>query len=335
MLKFAIPSKGSGYDGTIALLESCGLRVSRANPRQYTAVLRGLPDTEVLLNRPADIVDKVAEGDIDIGITGMDLVVEQRHDDDDLLMLFDDLGFWRVELVFAVPQSWIDVSSWQDLADLAAEMQLEGRRLRIATKYPNIVRRFCYSQGMNIFQMIESHGATEAAPNLGYADIIVDITETGTALRDNKLKIVGGSLLRSQACLVGSRRALAADAHKRETLRHLMELIEARRRARLFYSITANVAGATVEAVGRLVTARDELAGLQGPTIAPVWNKFVASEHDSLTWYAVTVVVPQEELLPAVDHLRSIGASSITTVPVQHVFHAHSEAYVRIEALLG
>jgi len=149
------------------------------------------------------------------------------------------------------------------------------------------------------------------------------------------LKIVGGSLLRSQACLVGSRRALAADAHKRETLRHLMELIEARRRARLFYSITANVAGATVEAVGRLVTARDELAGLQGPTIAPVWNKFVASEHDSLTWYAVTVVVPQEELLPAVDHLRSIGASSITTVPVQHVFHAHSEAYVRIEALLG
>jgi ATP phosphoribosyltransferase len=187
---------------------------------------------------------------------------------------------------------------------------------------------------MYIFQLVESHGATEAAPNLGYADVIADITETGTALRDNKLKIVGGPLLRSQACLVGSRRALFADVHKRETVRQLLELIEARRRARLFYSITANVSGDTVEAVGRLVTARDELAGLQGPTIAPVWNKFAASQGDAPPWYAVTVIVPQEELLPAVDHLRSIGASSITTVPVQHVFHAQSEAFVRLKGLL-
>lgn len=113
MLRFALPSKGSGYESALALLDSCGLRVVRANPRQYTAVLRGLPNTEVLLHRPADIVEKVAEGSIDIGITGYDLVVEQRGDDEDLLVLFDDLGFWRVELVFAVPQGWVDVHTWR------------------------------------------------------------------------------------------------------------------------------------------------------------------------------------------------------------------------------
>jgi len=112
-------------------------------------------------------------------------------------------------------------------------------------------------------------------------------------------------------------------------VRQLLELIEARRRGRLFYSLTANLPGSSVEAVGREVTARVELAGLQGPTIAPVWSKFAA---DSTTphWYAVNVVVPQEELLPAVDHLRRIGAVSISTLQVQHVFHAQSEAFTRL-----
>jgi ATP phosphoribosyltransferase len=332
MLRFAIPSKGSGYDASLALLESCGLRVVRANPRQYTATLRGLPDTEVLLHRPADIVEKVAEGTIDIGITGYDLVAEQRGDDPDLLTVYDDLGFWRVELVFAVPQGWVDVSGWRDLADLAVELRARGRRLRIATKYPETVRRFCQAQGITYFELVDSQGATEAAPSLGYADIIADITETGTAIRDNRLKIVGGPVLRSQAVLVGSRRTLRGDEPKLALVKQLLELIEARRRGRLFYSLTANLAGESVEAVGRRVTARVELAGLQGPTIAPVWSKFV--DEAAPQWYAVNLVVPQEELLPAVEHLRSIGAVSISTLQVQHVFKAQSEAYTGLlEAL--
>lgn len=333
MLRFAIPSKGAGYDASLALLESCGLRVMRANPRQYTATLRGLPDTEVLLHRAADIVEKVAEGSIDIGITGYDLVVEQRGDDEELLVLFDDLGFWRAELVFAVPQGWVDVSGWADLADLAVELRGEGRRLRIATKYPETVRRFCYSQGINYFELVDSQGATEAAPLLGYSDIVADITETGTAIRDNKLKIVGGPMLRSQAVLVGSRRTLRGDTGKQTLVRQLLELIEARRRGRLFYSLTANLPGASDEAVGRAVTARVELAGLQGPTIAPVWSKYAdpAAPH----WYAVNVVVPQDELLPAVEHLRSVGAVSITTLQIQHVFKGESEAFARLLAALG
>lgn len=333
MLRFAIPSKGSGYDAALALLESCGLRVVRANPRQYTATIRGLPDTEVLLHRPADIVEKVAEGGIDIGITGYDLVAEQRGDDENLLTVFDDLGFWRVELVFAVPQGWVDVSSWKDLADLAVELRGQGRRLRIATKYAETVRRFCHGQGINYFELVDSQGATEAAPSLGYADIIADITETGTAIRDNRLKIVGGPILRSQAVLVASRRALRRDEGKLALVRQLLELLEARRRGRLFYSLTANLMGESVEAVGRYVTARVQLAGLQGPTISPVWSKF-AADGAGPRWYAVNVVVPHEELLPAVEHLRSIGAVSVTTLQVQHVFRAESEAFTRLRAAL-
>ena len=333
MLRFAIPSKGSGYDASLTLLESCGLRVVRANPRQYTATLRGLPDTEVLLHRPADIVAKVAEGSIDLGISGYDLVAEQRGDDENLLAVYDDLGFWRVELVFAVPQGWIDVSNWQDLADLAVELRSRGRRLRIATKYTETVRRFCYSQGINYFELIDSQGATEAAPSLGYADIIADITETGTAIRDNRLKIVGGPILRSQAMLIGSRRTLRGDAGKLALVRQLLDLLEARRRGRLFYSLTANLSGDSVEAVGRRVTARVELAGLHGPTISPVWSKF-AAEGTGPQWYAVNVVVPQDELLPAVEHLRAIGAVSVTTLQVQHVFKAESEAFARLRAAL-
>ena len=332
MLRLGIPSKGTGYDGSVALLENCGLRVSRANPRQYTAVLRGLANTEVLLHRPADIVEKVAEGGIDIGITGYDLVHEQRHDDENLMVIYEDLGFWRVELVFAVPQSWIDVSAWEDLADLASEFESQGQRLRIATKYPETVRNFCYQHGINVFELVDSQGATEAAPNLGYADMIADITETGTAIHENKLKIVGGPIIRSQACLIGSRRALRSDPVKLEHARHLLELIESRQIGRRFYSITANMAGESIEAVGRLVAAKQGLAGLQGPTIAPVWNKF----HDSAgpTWFAVNVVVPQDELLSAVDHLRAAGASSLTVLQVQHVFHAQSAAFQRLHSLL-
>ncbi|HZB95346.1 MAG TPA: ATP phosphoribosyltransferase, partial [Herpetosiphonaceae bacterium] len=86
MIRFAIPSKGSLYDSTLLFLEGCGLKVSRPNPRQYTAHIRSLPETEILLHRPSDIVQKVVAGDIDLGITGLDLVREFAGDEPNLLV---------------------------------------------------------------------------------------------------------------------------------------------------------------------------------------------------------------------------------------------------------
>lgn len=319
------------YDGSVAFLESCNLKVSRPNPRRYTAGIRTLPQANVLLHRPADIVEKVADGEIDLGITGLDLVEEQRGDRSDLLVIYDDLGFGRAELVIAVPDSWIDVSSWDDLADLAVELQAQGRPLRIATKYHELIRTFCYANGINFFRLIDSQGATEAAPGLAYADIIADITETGTTLRDNQLKIVGGPILRSQACLVANRANLRADAEKRGAVKTLLELIEARQRGRQFVQIVANVPGSSAEAVGRKVAARRDLAGMQGPTVAPVWTP----DGASFEWHTVTVVVPQDQVLAAIDHLRELGGDGITVVTAQYVFTAHSEEYQRLLAALG
>jgi ATP phosphoribosyltransferase len=333
MLRFAIPSKGSLYDGAMAFLDGCGLPVSRPNPRRYTATIGPLPRTEVLLHRPTDIVEKIIDDEVQLGISGLDLVEEYRGDSDNLLVLNDDLGFGRAELVIAAPETWIDVTSWNDLADLAMELQTQGRPLRIGTKYLNLVRRFCYSQGINVFRLIESQGSTEAAPGLGYADVIADIVATGTTLRDNNLKIVGGSILRTQACLIASRRGLRSDPDRLAQVRDLLELVEARQRGRRFYSIIANVHGASVEAVGRQVTARPELAGLQGPTIAPVWDKSGGAELEG-RWFAVSVTVPQNELLPTVAHLRALGASSLTVLPVQYVFQAASSAFERLLAQL-
>ncbi|HWQ12366.1 MAG TPA: ATP phosphoribosyltransferase [Roseiflexaceae bacterium] len=330
MLRLAIPSKGSLYDGTLAFLESCGLRVSRPNPRRYTASIRALPPAEVLLHRPADIVEKLAEGELDLGISGMDLVEELRGDRDDPLVVFEDLGFGAAELVVAVPEAWIDVTSVHDLADLAVELHAQGRPLRIATKYPALVRRFCYASGINYFRLIDSQGATEAAPGLGYADIIADITETGTTIRDNQLKIIGEPLLRSQACLLASRRSLRVRPAALPAVRTVLELVEARRRARRFVQVTANIAGESLEDVGRRVAARPELAGLQGPTIAPLWTR----EGGHGGWYMVTIVVPQESVLALVDHLRALGGSGMAIVPVQYVFEARSEAYEALQSEL-
>lgn len=323
-LRFAIPSKGSLYDGTLVFLEGCGLKISRPNPRRYTAGIRALPAAEVLLHRPPDIVEKIAEGEIDLGVSGLDLVEELRGDRDDLLVLYDDLGFGRCELIVAVPEAWIDVSSWHDLADLAVELHAEGRPLRIATKYPALIRRFCAANGINFFRLINSQGATEAAPGLGYADMVADITETGTTLRDNQLKIVGGPILRSQACLIGSRRSLRGSPERLAAVKTILELVEARRRGRNYVQVTANIAGASADDVGRRVAARPELAGMQGPTVAPV----LAGAPTG--WYTVTLFVPQERVMAVVDHMRELGGGAMAVVPAQYVFDARSDAYARL-----
>lgn len=322
-LRFAIPSKGNLYDETLAFFASCGLKIARPNPRRYTAGISALPEVEVLLHRAPDIIEKVAEGEIDMGVSGLDLVEELRGDRDDLLVLYDDLGFGRCELVVAVPEAWIDVDSWPDLADLAVELHAEGRPLRIATKYPALLRRFCYANGINYFRLVDSQGATEAAPGLGYADMVADITSTGTTLRDNQLKIVGGPLLRSQACLVGSRRSLRADPARLAAVKHILELVEARRRARSYVQVTANITGNSAEEVGRLVAAQPELAGMQGPTVAPVYG-------GAGGWFTVTLFVPHERVLALAEHLRGLGGGALAVVPAHYMFEARCAAYERL-----
>jgi ATP phosphoribosyltransferase len=220
-----------------------------------------------------------------------------------------------------------------DLAEVAVELRAAGHELRVATKYANLTRQFLYDRAITYFELVEVSGALEAAPALDTADIICDLTSSGVTLRENRLKtIAGGTVLDSQACLIGNRRGLVADPARLETTRGLLELIEAHLRSRRQVSLTANMRGESAEAVARRVLASGEAVGLRGPTVAPV---FAQDQDASGGWFALTVVVSESTLLPAVEALRRAGASEITATEVRYVFEHRSWTFEALKRQLG
>ena len=329
-MRLAIPSDGELYESTLAFLRSSGVPVERSSPRRYTASIPTLSNTTVLFQRAGDIPTKVEEGSADLGISGLDRFLEMRGDGGESILIVEDLGFGRCELVVAVPDSWVDVTSMADLADLAMEFREQGRELRVATKYPRLVQRHLFGSGVNYFSLVQSSGTLEAAPAMGFADIIADISSSGSTLRENRLKTLeDGSILASQACLIGNKRLLAQHQSTCMETKSLLEHIEGYLRARDFFSITANIRGESPEEVAAHVTQHPEVAGLKGPTISKVYSR------DDDSWYAVTMVVPRDRLLEALDYMRQIGGGSITVYQVHYVFQDQCESYQALLRALG
>ena len=321
-LRLVLPSDGELHEPTLNFMGLCGLPVLRPSARRYTASIPALPSVEVLFQRTADITQKVEEGSAELGITGLDRFLEYRQDAQRVTTLIDDLRYGRCDFVLAVPNSWLDVTSVADLADLALEFRQQGKQLRIATKYPRLLSQYLFEQGINYFTLVPATGTLEAAPAAGYADLIADLSSTGVTLRENLLKTLEeGTILSSQACLIGNSSLLAAAGKGLRLARALLETMEAHLRAEPYYRITANVQGASAEAVSGTVLSRPELAGLRGPTIARVYN---VEEQD---WYSVSLLVEKEQLLEAVDHLRVCGAVDIAASQVNYLFDGYSAAY--------
>ena len=160
--------------------------------------------------RPTDIVIQVQEGRCHLGVTGMDVFAEHAVETDLALVVSPDLGYGGCRLAVAVPESWIDVSHIMDLVDLTTEFKTAGRTFRVSTKYPALVRQYFRKFGIYYYQLIDSEGALELHPSLGIADIIVDLTSSGTTLKDNRLReIEGGTVLESASCLIGHAPSLA------------------------------------------------------------------------------------------------------------------------------
>ena len=328
-LRLALPSDGELYEPCISFLRSCGMPVERASRRRYTATLGDISDVVVLFQRAADIAGKVEEGSADLGIVGLDRFLEFRREDGDTVLLLEDLDFGQCELVLAVPELWVDVASTRDLADLAVEFRERGRELRVATKYPLLVGRFLYAQGINYFTLIPSSGTLEAAPTMGYADLIADLTASGATLRENGLKTLeDGSILVSQACLIANRRPPAQESVKLSRVKAILERIEGYLRAQKYCTITANVRGSSAETVAARIMERPDLAGVQGPTIAPV------HDAEGEGWYASTILVKRSQVLEAVEHLRSLGGNGIAVTPLTYLYHEKSEAYERLRVAL-
>ena len=233
-LTLAIPSKGRLKEQTEEYFEDCGLKFKQSGgDRGYTATLDGMTGVNVLLLSASEIAKGVLDGTYHLGVTGEDLLREHATSFDDQAWLLKSLGFGFARMVVAVPESWIDVDTIADLEDVGHVFSAKhGRRMRVATKYLNCSRRFFAEKGLTQYRLVDSAGATEAAPTSGTAEFIVDITTTGSTLRANNLKIISdGEMLASQAQLSAS---LKADWQPETlaSLKYLLDLIEARQRAK-------------------------------------------------------------------------------------------------------
>ena len=208
-IRLALPSKGRMKDDTLAAFARAGLVVGLpADARSYRGRIEGRDDIEVLFLSASEIARELGAGAVDLGVTGEDLVCETIPDWQSRAEIGARLGFGFADVVVAVPDVWRDVTTMADLDDVAAEFrQRHQRRLRIATKYWRLTQQFFSRQhGIQVYRIVESLGATEGAPAAGSAEIIVDITTTGSTLRANHLRVLDdGVILRSQACLAVSR----------------------------------------------------------------------------------------------------------------------------------
>lgn len=216
-LTLAIPSKGRLKEQALEVLARAGLAVRLPqDERRYRARVEGRDDIDVAFLSASEIAGEIGQGTVDLGITGEDLLRETLADWETRAEIAARLGFGHADVVVAVPDMWLDVETMADLDDVAADFrQRHGRRLRIATKYWRLTQQFFTAKhGIQVYRIVESLGATEGAPAAGSADVVVDITSTGSTLRANRLKVLAdGVVLASQACLVASRKQRAqADA---------------------------------------------------------------------------------------------------------------------------
>lgn len=220
----AVPSKGRLEEQTREVFAKAGLPIRRpGGARSYQGTIDGFDGATIRFYPAGEIARELMRGGIDIGVTGLDLVHESSEAGPAEVRVVRPLGFGAADVVVAVPDAWIDVESLYDLSEVAADFRARhGRWLRVATKYINITRRHFLEHGIGGYRIVESLGATEAAPASGSADFIVDITTTGATLRANGLKVLGdGVLLRSEAALVVSR-AAESDVGKRALLKSVL-----------------------------------------------------------------------------------------------------------------
>lgn len=210
MITIALPSKGRMKDDASAIFDKAGLKIAAVgNERSYRGRVEGFDDVEIAFLSASEISREIGASSVDFGVTGEDLIREGLSEADAKVEFCARLGFGHADVVVAVPEIWLDVETMADLGDVAADFRARhGRRLAIATKYWRLTQQFFSSQhGIQLYRIVESLGATEGAPAAGSADIIVDITSTGSTLRANHLKILSdGIMLRSQACLVRARK---------------------------------------------------------------------------------------------------------------------------------
>lgn len=279
-LRLAVPNKGRLSEPAIELLRSAGLEFELSE-RRLSASVRNA-DMELLFVRTEDVAEYVADGLVELGLTGADLVAEHGGDLSTVL----PLGFGACSLVLAVPRD----------AEISGASDLAGRR--IATSFPRVTVAYLEREGVAA-QVVEVRGAVEVTPQLGVADAVVDLVASGGTLRMNGLRPVS-TLLASEAVLVGRSGAADADDRVRDLVSMLRSVLDARGREYMMMNAPA-------ESLDRI---RELIPGLSGPTVMPLADPAFIAVHS---------VVERSQLWRIVPALKEAGARDILVVPIEKV----------------
>lgn len=325
----ALPSKGAIAEPTSNFLKQSGLKIVKPNPRQYTGRIAEIDALQVLFQRVKDVAYKVADGTAQLGITGLDVVCENPHKD--LIVIHDALGYGHCQLVVAVPEAWVDVDDMYDLAEVALDFrEKKGRNIRVATTYPYLTRQFLQRNRIQHFRITKAEGAIEAAPMIGSADFVVDLTQTGTTLRENHLKQVdGGTILEAQACFIANRQALQNNPELLDIVQNLCELIDSGLNAKKYYQVVADIEANNVDDI--LSGLEDNLLKQRIIATHRMLNPSLSASSDSdQAIYTLTLTLEGRNIIEIVQHLRSIGARSIVMNPIKYLFHAESPTFKKL-----
>ena len=212
LITIGLPSKGRLKDKSLNFFDEKGYKILQSNKvRNYFATIEKNPNIKIIYLHAKEIIQRLGDGTIDAGISGLDLLNESEKNLQDKIVIKQKLNFGNADLVVAVPDDWIDVQTIADLEEVAFDIRSKrNTRLRVATKYANLTNNFLISKGVTQYKLISSLGATETYPFIGSSEIITDITSTGKTLRDNNLRILkDGLILSSAACLLVSKKKAA------------------------------------------------------------------------------------------------------------------------------
>ncbi len=283
MFRIALPNKGRLSQDCRELLAEAGLEVRATSERALTASLGG--EFEAIFVRAQDIPEFVADGAAHAGITGWDLVAESGRSLESRL----DLGFGRCRLVVAARED----SATKTIADLTGVP-------RVATVFPNVTRAYFSDAGIPV-TLVPVSGAAEIAPHLGIADVIVDLTSTGSTLRVNGLREIA-TVLQSSAHLLTGKTPDPGHARALDELSTALASVLAARGKRY---VMANVPRARLDEVKRV------LPGISGPTVIDVLN--------GGSMVAVHAVAPAATIFRTITELKALGGEGILVTRIERL----------------
>jgi len=283
-IRIAVPSKGRISEPAVKLLAKAGIGIKdTANRRLFSETYD--EEISVMFTRAADIPEFVADGAADIGMTGLDLIEENDAD----VMVLEDLDFGSANLVLAVPEE-STIKSTSDITDGSV----------VATEFPNLTAKYLKNKGINA-KIVELSGSTEIAPFIGVADIITDITSTGTTLKMNHLKIID-TILKSSIKLIANKSSYDVNKEKIEAIRTgIKGVLDAEGKKLVMMNVEKMF----------LDDVKKAMPGLTGPTVSNV-----LSDNDVV---AVHAVVDEKDVFNLVNRLKKIGARDILVVPIERI----------------